>query len=270
MRLFLTPVVLLLLAGCANMGQHIFVKNYKIGEVQTVNVGDPMVKIWDYYHTYRDGTDLCYYGQPSSDFTVSGEYTQLTNIHDVAVAGKAHEKYLLKDRTEFKGKEYQVFYVRGDDGSSYGFMVDQAGKVMTDVIFKHDIAFECPLTSSVVKPNPITMKITNERCGFSSNGYFLGNKDFELIYGGRNSLGVNITYREFTKDNPPKPSFFQNLVFGCDVKTIRFKTLKIDLIEANNEKVVFRVLEDHLQDRKFSLEENDIDAFDQVESRKFK
>lgn len=67
---------------------------------------------------------------------------------------------------------------------------------------------------------------------------------YELIYTGKTTDSLMITYREYTGDDMARPAFFQNLTYSLKQKQIRFKNLLIEVISADNEKIVFKVLED--------------------------
>jgi hypothetical protein len=86
---------------------------------------------------------------------------------------------------------------------------------------------------------------------------YKGNENYELLFGGINDVTISMTYREFTRDSLARPSFFQNLVYETNAKEIRFKNFKITVIEASNEKMVYRVVEDRLED-------SDLDKPDKV------
>ena len=67
---------------------------------------------------------------------------------------------------------------------------------------------------------------------------------YELIYTGCIADNLTMVYREYTPDDLARPAFFQNLTYNIKQKQIRFKNLLIEIILADNEKIVFNVLKD--------------------------
>jgi len=63
-----------------------------------------------------------------------------------------------------------------------------------------------------------------------------GMANYELLYGGKNDVSINATYREFTPDNLAREAFYQNIVYQPDAKQIRFNNILIEVHEATNEK----------------------------------
>lgn len=64
----------------------------------------------------------------------------------------------------------------------------------------------------------------------------------EILYSGRNGDTVHVTYREYTYDGYARTPFFQQLFY--DMKTsnrIVFKDWVINVIDANNESIKFKV-----------------------------
>ncbi len=56
-----------------------------------------------------------------------------------------------------------------------------------------------------------------------------------------------MTYREYTRDDVARPAFFQNVVYETNAKQLRYKDIKIDMLEATNEKVIYSIVEDGLK-----------------------
>lgn len=65
----------------------------------------------------------------------------------------------------------------------------------------------------------------------------------ELIYNGKQKDTLRLTYREF-KDDFARAAFTQDLTYDLtESKTIGFKKMKIDVIEATNSYIKFKVIE---------------------------
>jgi hypothetical protein len=64
----------------------------------------------------------------------------------------------------------------------------------------------------------------------------------ELIYSGREGDVIRIVYREYTGDFI-RPAFAQELRYDLgESRIIRFRSLEIEILEADNSEITFRVL----------------------------
>jgi hypothetical protein len=70
---------------------------------------------------------------------------------------------------------------------------------------------------------------------------------YQIIYTGINDVSLNMTYREYTKDDLAKPAFFQNITYKADAKQIRFKDFLIQIHDVTNENITYTILEDGLR-----------------------
>ena len=89
---------------------------------------------------------------------------------------------------------------------------------------------------------------TNERTGyaFSPTGYVQRIQTFtqELIYSGRVDNSLKLNYREYI-DDISRMSYHQDLQYDLDEsKTIAFKDFEIEILDATNSKVSFKVVSD--------------------------
>lgn len=66
----------------------------------------------------------------------------------------------------------------------------------------------------------------------------------ELIYSGKNSGGINISYREF-RGGLAAPAFYQNLQYDLEYSNIiSFQNFTLKVHSATNQKIKFEVLSD--------------------------
>jgi hypothetical protein len=66
----------------------------------------------------------------------------------------------------------------------------------------------------------------------------------ELLYNGISKKTIRMTYREY-KNDMARPAFFQDLTYDLDQSsTIRFRSFKIEVLEANNSFIRFVVIEE--------------------------
>jgi hypothetical protein len=72
-------------------------------------------------------------------------------------------------------------------------------------------------------------------------------KDFlrqELVYSGKSGNTIKVAYKEF-RQNLAAPAFFQNLEYDLSQsKIVRFQRFTIEVMEATNESISYRVLSD--------------------------
>jgi len=66
----------------------------------------------------------------------------------------------------------------------------------------------------------------------------------ELLYSGRSGSVIEVAYREF-RGGYAAPAFYQHLKYDLAESTgIRFQNFKIDVLEASNERIKFKILSD--------------------------
>jgi hypothetical protein len=70
-----------------------------------------------------------------------------------------------------------------------------------------------------------------------------GYTNFELIYTGSSGGTLHITYREFSPDDLARTAFFQDLSYAATQKVIRFRNIEIQVIDATNEHISYKVTE---------------------------
>lgn len=247
-------IVLALCSGCSKtMIQHTFEKNYTVGEIETAFIGQPVIKVRDIYQeVHNEESDKCFYVKPSNDFTFKGSYTKKLFNRNFIIKGPINKMFTLGDKTKINGIEYSIFDVDDNNGKKFGLLLDNTGKIYEKSIYddNHDNSSLYDLSDLVLIPSNTKMIVTNKLapCYSSDDNIWVGNNNFELLYGGINNVTVSMTYREFTWNDLARPSFFQNLVYETNAKEIRFKDFKIAVIESSNEKIVYKIIEDKLED----------------------
>ena len=232
-----SAVLLSLISGCAtpikpeesrSLGiKQIFEKNYIIGSKNIVNVGDPMVKLQDYWIST---TELAV-AIPSRSITVSGGPISTTMI--------GGNKYLIKGRYRIEDTEYLVVGDNGvlirTDGSIHNRLAAEVpGKGYVTIIY----------TMNISDPTVTFTRDTEQRID-GLRGY----KNFELLYTGKNASGINLTYREFSPEGIAKVAFFQNLTYEKSASTITFKNYKIVIHESSSDAITFTIISDGLSEK---------------------
>jgi hypothetical protein len=271
-------LIVLALTGCSHgMVKHEYLKNYKLGEIQTAYIGQPIIKIRDIYREVNnDNKYNCFYVTPSNDFSISGIYTKKLFDKKLDIKGSSHKYYPLNDSMILNGVVYSIFDIDDNTGTTYGLMLDSNNKIVVKFIYydNHDRSSLYNLHNAVLSPENTTMIVSDKKAhcyGFVDNENFVvGNNNYELIYGGINNVSISITYREFTRDNLARPAFFQNLIYETSAKEIRFKNFKVVVIDSTNEKITYKIIEDKLEDVVFRENGKEIESLEKAEMKNMK
>lgn len=195
-------------------------KNYEVGKMLSVYVGNPMIRVKDYVSSTTELSAM----QPSENVVMThsgGTQIKVSKGTSVVVVG-----------TFIKNK--QKLTVLQVPSSAVQIIVDESGKLTNSILLIGDLPVG---TWKVNTPDAVftpSISTTVDR----SSGY----QNYEILYSGINNRAINLTYREYTADDLAKPAFMQNLTYDTDAKIIRFKNYQIELLSATNEKIDFRVL----------------------------
>jgi hypothetical protein len=156
-------------------------------------------------------------------------------------------------------KKDQLYPVTGFNPSDNSFLVFLG----TKCVLGDCLSFYAKVDS---EGRIISRKVVNKSGLYQQNpvyfeGYNEGDKLFEkveltddkvldnsfkmqLIYNGREGSNIKILYREFQNDLA-RPAFYQSLTYDVsNSNIIRYKNLKVEVLKADNERIVYRVLED--------------------------
>lgn len=258
-RLFIVfgSLVAIFLSGCATSlppakieetTEYRSKKNYRLGESMSVNVGEPLVVIQDFWFITQQGSVAI----PNADIDVrlTGYYGAGSNTIWVFKRGSRYE---IKGEKEIDGSKYAIvatheFIPSGSKSRDtkriqdlwVGLLVKADGTINTSQVSYYSqnnyIAPASISALSVSFEREKTFRVLQER----------GYENYEIIYTGVNASGLNLTYREFSPEGLAKVAFFQNLSYESGVKNISFKKFKLSIESANSERIVFKVLEDGL------------------------
>ena len=217
------------------------VKNYAIGQMLTVNVGEPMIKFQDYWLEDSEAPVAI----PSKTVELTGGIVTIK-----LVAGK---KYPVRGKYTLDGVDYTIVATTDDlqaygavllksDGSlhnrvvgampdlnGWGYPSGQPPKKMVKVIY----------TFTISDPSVRLTRETNTNIQISK-----GYENYELLYTGISSNALNLTYREFSPEGLARVAFFQSLTYEAAAKSITFKKYRIHVDKASSESISFTVLAD--------------------------
>jgi hypothetical protein len=214
-------------------------KNYKLNDSFKVNVGDPIIvrKSYWYQIDVRDDRAVA-----SKDFKIT---VKLALARDFTHIGRKGEELRIVGSTKVQGREFFIVRVgQISGGGDAGALVDKlTGRVSKTGVGQNAFgSWVTTAVSGVVTEPPDVVFSPSESILISKSKPY---ENYEIVYTGR--LGENITfvYREFTPDNLARPAFFQNLSYNLsEAKTIRFRKLQIEVIDATNEQVSVKVISD--------------------------
>jgi hypothetical protein len=256
--LFLTSFV----SGCGHQCQlirHSYATNYKIGEINTAYAGQNMMSVKDYYVCKGHETTLM---EPTEDFTLTANVPGLVSEYILNISGFRIKQYKTCSKLNTDGILYNIICPIDSQGyDDYGILIDEQGTVKNNSVYhnkKIRTAINFMLHPSNVKFNKAVFKYENFLCdsSISSSGNTCGWINYELIYNGINNFSMNMTYREYKRNDYAKPSFYQNLSFEPKTKQIRFKDFVIEILEAYNDSIVYKILSDGLKQTEFNNGEN--------------
>lgn len=231
-------VVALLATACASVQRvapapiesserHVVDRNYTLGREGSAYVGQPVVRVKDYWVRTDHKVAL----KASENFSIRhpwfGVGSMVSTNDSIAVVG-------VQDRG---GKQFRVVRLPGPltvgfllnaDGTFDGRGVDANGLFM-GYTYK-------------VQPATVTLLPGTAEHITSNRGFV----NFEIVYSGTTKGELNLLYREYSAQDLARPAFTQNLTYSRDSDYIRFRDVRIRILEANNERIRYIVEQDGL------------------------
>jgi hypothetical protein len=209
--------------------KHVVQKNFTVGELKTVPVGETMLSLKDYYQ--KDQQDTWSIGQPVSLRVGLGSMVVIPGDYPVVV------------RVKVDGADYDVVDVKVHpyELTTFGpssavvpmtFLIDQSGRIAKS-------GAGLGITTDVSGLEPADFRATRaEKTAIdSSRGY----TNFELLYSGVAAGALRLTFREYSPNDLSRPATFQDLTYNAAEKSIRFKNVQLDIESADNQAIRFRV-----------------------------
>lgn len=247
----LAPV--LVLTGCASQAPyatvipptvaqsepvHTIDKNYQLGAQMSVFVGEPMVRVKDYYVTHRD----------------SGTYLLPKTVthHQLFMRPKtfaAGTPMILVGYYMLDGQRLKLLALPDRDASLFPMLVDESGH-FTNKLFNRMAGNWFEQTggkiASVEGFDPPLDFATHTVDEVSAEG---GYTNFELVYAGASASQLNLIYREYTPTDLARAAFTQNLTYDRSSPAIRFRNIRIDVSSADNQSIHYVVRDDGLSEK---------------------
>jgi len=232
--------MMLSLAGCStpimpilaheSLPEKVLEKNYTVNNTQQISVGEPVIKVKDYFVIKKTSNKL----SPSNDFMIGKDYLTGKKGQAIPIIGKVtlseSEYYLIQS------KEHILLFPISLDGYYSGGHV---ARVIGGFHSGNDVMGK-PTGNIAIEPSGT--RFSNVQ--FDEIDSTAGFTNFEIVYTGLTKDAINFLYREFSPDNLARPAFYQNLTYPTTSKVVRFKKFKMQIIKANEESITYKVLED--------------------------
>lgn len=213
--------------------RHVFDKNYVLGREQTAFVGEPVVRVKDYYVEVRSTPTFTSPVEMQTSWW-AGQDQQ----YPVGFELRA-EALMNVDGTEYYIAEPVPPLYRG-----LGMVVDMDGHYRGKIMARGGFfATACDLGAVCIKPNQIDFKSTQGGPIVSGRGFV----NFEIVYSGTSKDTFNLLYREYTPNDMARPAFTQNLTYDRGSPSIRFRDLRIRILNASNESLSYVVEADGIR-----------------------
>ena len=202
-----------LLSGCATRmsPQLTRTTSYTLGEAQEATVGARMIRVARAYElpAYR----------PLDDYNYQAYWPSRLNIS------------LHPDQLWIATEEKDGGYTLRSDAAIFSVHVTPEGRILK--------GFIAPSVAAWTFPKELE-GAAFERVEVALEGSF----EAELIYSGRSGDTIRLVYREYF-DGLAREAFYQELEYDLsESKSIAFKSLEIDVLEATNSRIRFLVRED--------------------------
>lgn len=230
----------LALTACADLEirpttarEHVLSRNYTLGEAQVAHVGAPIVRVKDYFAVRYPA------------FTNAAPYSS-TGGGGVVTQYPAGSSAKLMANVAYKGIEYRALEPQPPLADGSWMLIDQRGRYSGLALFMGDFYDHCDDTVCV-QPANVDFVASDGFIDVPESGTaYLFN--FELVYSGATKDALHLLYREYTPDDMARPAFTQNLTYDRDTPTIRFRELRIQVLEASNERLRYIVEADGMKE----------------------
>ena len=273
-RLLLAVIAITITAGCGTLGQDVkmqtykIVTNYKINETVTSNIGSAMIRAEDIIvDEYASALNKPFF-QSKYGFEVTGAFQSRRHINvpnrsftfktgtlihvvgNIILDGENYYAIPLKD-TEYlllvtdSGLLIKNKFLKRD-GDHFNY-IDIKLKTIPDEIrfdFLPALDRKYRAVTKFGSPGSFRLSYIYEDIIYEPRPRNIPEVNYELIYGGKDSAGLHITYREYTSEGLAKQAFYQNLNYENNANTIQFKNTNIKILSSDNGKITFKVLED--------------------------
>jgi hypothetical protein len=199
-------------------------KNYKIGDTLTAYVGEPLVKKKTYIAKVQSNLAAV----PAINTIISSP-----NFGTISLPS---------------GKQYQVKYDVFINGKRFTAMEIPSKSGTVAVLFDtNGVIYDRVMREGKVLPESFKVKPLNAYVQMERPEKILERKtieNYEIIFGGVNNNQIKMTYREYSPDDVARTAFFQELTYPTKSRTLRYKSMKIKVINITSEGITYQVVSD--------------------------
>lgn len=201
-------------------------KNYEIGSIRKVFVGEPVISRKSYKAIVREDSF-----KATNNFTLTGGIAT-TSINVSAAAG---DTFRIAGYNELNNPVVNI------PGSHFMFGINPIGH--WDKTVMSPSFWTSPIGSGnqyKITPENTVFKKNKSITPISEAGYI----NHEIIFTGINANGINILYREYTFENMARSDFKQEVVYPADSKQVRFKNYLLEILSVTSSEITFSVVKD--------------------------
>ncbi len=209
-------------------------KNYEIGEIRSVYVGEALIKHKHYYLASKPIDQI----RATNNFIIHNIPAFPSMLPWTAVTGAAEESYPIIGSIIHSGNN-RINVFRIDRSPEWGFAVLDNGALLKNP-FSLRNNLMLPVEMYRIEPESTRFITSTKTVVDTKRGYI----NFEIIYTGLTDKYINLLYREYAPEDLGKPSSYQNLTFPLGSNILRFRKIRIELKKATDEQITFSVLED--------------------------
>ncbi len=235
-RFFLAASVLAVLSACAGYEpavreasiEHITERNYTIGQRQEAFVGDPLVRVKDYYV------------RKLAQETVSAEQdVEIRMDLRRPVVIPAGRSLTVLGTKEHDDREYRIVRVPElQDGGQ--MLLTPDGQLTGEYLNVYGMV--TPLDKHKVLPERVRFVSGQDTIVVRDREFY----NFELVYSGSSAGSMNLLYREYAPGDLVRPAFTQELTYDLDAESIRFRQVQLDVHRADGQSIEYTVRSDGL------------------------
>jgi hypothetical protein len=214
-------------------------RNYEIGELKSVFVGDALVQVKGYTETTYGISVLA-----------ANEAMTLTFTGDRAYVGTVTkgQELLVKAERFIDGRRYYIAVsptLGGDNG--FHLQVDEGGHLYPRILDGDgpeytELGPSIYGTGGTIEVSPPSATFTPVARTIATLGP--GDENYDIVFNGIDGQSMRFLYREYTPGDLARPSFFQELTYPLSSKSIRFKQLSIAVQDVNAESISYAVMSD--------------------------
>ena len=225
------------LGGCASIqpvaqqpasqtSEHRFEKNYAIGAEKTAYVGQPLVRVKDYWELTSTGGAL-----------VADRNATLRLPPFITVEIPKDSTARVVGKTERNGATLRVAVIQAPNAAALRFLLNDDGTFEGSAInyMGQRMGFS-------YRPDPPDLHFLENTV--VNRDTTKGWTNFELVYSGATKDSLNLLYREYTPQDLARPAFTQNLTYDRNSASLRFREVQISVLSADNEAIRYVVQAD--------------------------